>query len=44
MDILRKFRKWCRLYVDDIVVVGDTLRDHIDRLRLLVLLSEHSMW
>ncbi|KAJ6146181.1 hypothetical protein N7497_008163 [Penicillium chrysogenum] len=34
-DILRKFRKWCRLYVDDIVVVGDTLRDHIDRLRLV---------
>jgi hypothetical protein len=23
------------LYVDDIVVVGDTLRDHIDRLRLV---------
>ncbi|KAJ5859710.1 hypothetical protein N7534_004987 [Penicillium rubens] len=33
-DILRAFREWCRSYVDDMVAVGDTLQDHINRLRL----------
>jgi hypothetical protein len=34
-NILRPFRAWCRAYVDDIVIVADTLHEHIQRLHLV---------
>ncbi|OQE13101.1 hypothetical protein PENFLA_c054G05449 [Penicillium flavigenum] len=41
---LRDFREWCRAYVDDIVVVADTLKQHVIRLRLVFAkLEEHNM-
>ncbi|KAJ5689576.1 hypothetical protein N7462_003968 [Penicillium macrosclerotiorum] len=34
-NILRRFRSWCRVYVDDIVTASPTLQAHIQHLHLL---------
>lgn len=43
-NILREFRPWCRAYVDDIVVVSDTIQQHVERLdRVLATLARYNI-